>query len=128
MIVIVLCPAFFVYLVPQLEFASAFLGGDRSRWLSFWIAAAAFEWAALLLVLLTYSRRPGELAEVGLPRPGPGTLLITALVVGAAVWAALALPGMPEEKLARLPYGATMFLPPADTGSRIFFVFISAKA
>ncbi len=125
-IVFVSFPVFFVYLLPQLEFASAFFRGDRSQWLPFWAASAAFEWIVLILVLLAFARQRDALAEVGVPRAGPGTLLVTAVIVGAAVWAAVALPGMSDEALARTP--GAMFLPPADTGSRLFWVFMCATA
>lgn len=126
LIVFVSFPVFFVYLLPQLEFASAFFQGDRSQWLPFWGASAAFEWIVLILVLLTFAGQREQLAEIGLPRASPGTLFITAVIVGAAIWAAVALPGMSDEALARAP--GAMFLPPADTGSRLFWVFMCATA
>ena len=117
--------AHLVFLIPAVV---QFVGGDRQQWLTFWGIMVALEWTfvALVLIALFLAKRP--LREVGLAPPRPVTAIILVILLALAVAAALFLPGPSESALQGADTGALMFLPPADPGLRLFWVFCSLTA
>lgn len=115
-----------VDLIPAAE---QFLRGDRQHWLVFWGYIIAVEWTffALVLIALSFAKRP--LREVGLAPPGPITAIVLAILIALAIAAAVLLPGVSDAALREAgPGGMMMFVPPADTAMRLFWVFCSLTA
>jgi membrane protease YdiL (CAAX protease family) len=125
-IVLVFFPVALVYLAPEIGVLGRFMRGERELWLAFWLSAAAFEWVVLAWVMTTYAGR--DYASIGLLLPPATTLAIAALALAAAVAVAIYLPGPSDAFLARFPYGATMFFPPPELETRLFWVFMSFTA
>jgi membrane protease YdiL (CAAX protease family) len=125
-VVLLFFPIVLVYLAPEIDVIGRFMRGERELWLAFWLCAAAFEWLVLAWVMTTYA--DGEYADIGLVRPPASTLVVAVLALSAAIAVAVYLPGPSDEFLKRFPYGATMFFPPPELETRLFWVFMSFTA
>ncbi|MFO1187102.1 MAG: CPBP family intramembrane glutamic endopeptidase [Alphaproteobacteria bacterium] len=77
---------------------------------------------------LRRARRQATLLEIGLSLPRPSTPRPWPFPGALAPAAAVYLPGLPEARLERMPYGATMFFPPSNADDRLFWAFVAATA